>query len=65
MRQLRAVHEELSGHRALLARFRAAGAGEYEGLVAANRPDLSTPFFAYLDICIKAAHVRSAEPSKV
>ena len=58
VRQLRAVHEELAGYRALLARFQAAAPGDYEGLVAANRPDLSSPFFAYLDIAIKAAHVR-------
>lgn len=58
MRQLRAVHEELAGYRGLLARFQAAAPGDYEGLVAANRPDLSSPFFAYLDIAIKAAHVR-------
>ena len=58
VRQLRAVHEELSGYRALLVRFKGAGPGEYEGLVATNRPELSTPFFAYLDVAIKAAHVR-------
>ena len=63
MRQLRAVHEELDGYRQLLGRFQAAAAGEYEGLVAAARPELGPPFFAYLDICIKAAHVRNPLPA--
>ena len=58
VRQLRSLHEELSSYRQLLAKIRGAAPGDYEALVAANRQDLGAPFFAYLEICIKAAHVR-------
>lgn len=64
VRQLRAVHEELTSYRELLAKFRGATLTHHEALVAANRTNLGDAFFAYLDICIKAAHVsRSMYPS--
>ena len=64
VRQLRSVHEELSNYKALLARFQAAAPEEHEPMVAASRPDLGTAFFTYLDICIKAAHVRHPCPPR-
>ena len=40
-------------------RFQAAPAGEWESLVASNRPGLGDGFFAHLETRIKASHVRS------
>ena len=39
------------------ARFLTSAAGEWEGMVAANRPGLGDGFFAHLETRIKAAHV--------
>lgn len=54
-RKLAEVHKETKEYRDLIVRFREAPGEDWEGLVAASRPALTSEFFLYLENTAKAA----------
>lgn len=60
LRRLRSVWEELSEYAGMMDAFREAASRDWESMVTVNRPTLTSEFFAYLDLRVRAAAAAAA-----